>query len=175
MDNIKLIGENKIIYDIGNLVVRFQAIERMVCNLIGLFIDADNDDINGEIMTSDINFRYLLDKLYALFVFRFPKEKELEHKLKSLIDEANKIAVKRNKYVHANYYLLRSLVIFDKMTTKGVKGIKRESNEIALDEIENIVNEINILSQKFSDFFQELTYHDYFRNKFPEPFFEEDE
>ncbi|MCX6164371.1 MAG: hypothetical protein NTU73_05840 [Ignavibacteriae bacterium] len=162
-------NEDKIIYEIGNLVVNFQVLERIICNTIGLFLDYYSNDESSNIMTSDINFRLLLDKLYALFIINFPEESDNKETLKSLIKEANEVAVKRNKYVHANYFLLRSIVIYDKKTTRGNNGFKRESKKIDSEEISKVILDIKELIGKFDNFYRRLLDLEYFKNKFYEP------
>jgi hypothetical protein len=161
--------KDEIIYNIGNLVVNFQIIERIVCNIIRLFLDTINDEENGNIMTSEINFRILLDKLYALFIIKFPDENNEKETLKSLIKKASEVAVKRNDYVHAKYFLISSILIYDKITTRGYKGLRRESKEIDSEEVNKVISDIQDLIIKFDNFYKYLLELEYFKDKFDGP------
>lgn len=110
---------------IGRVIESFSFLEESLANIITILLDVDNEV--GEIVTSELSFKGLLNLFSSLFKYKYDRgdfvveDEDPEERLKELLKLCYRAEEERNKIVHSSYVARRYRV---KKTAKARSGLK---------------------------------------------------
>jgi hypothetical protein len=140
--------------DIGRLVVDFAALESSIAIAIWNLLNIDGS--KGEIITSEMSFKNMLALFSSLFMHKTSDRAALDE-MKVLISQATGVEIKRNRIVHSSWGMRvwrdgRETVVRMKTTAKISKGLKRQNEELTVEDLEQMIDEVVEANKAWTDF-----------------------
>ncbi len=144
---------NEFFTQLGILVVNFENFQKNLEFFIWALID--DDQIKGQIITSQLSFRNICD-LACNLVQHICNDSELMENFESLINKACKFEEKRNSIVHSAYAWNPnnpdSTIHRIKIVARKGKGLKQQIEEINSHDLETINHEFGNLLPELWNF-----------------------
>ena len=140
---------------LGQITADFQVLEETISSFILDLIGAEPDV--GEIITSELSFRKLIDLLSALFKHQVRNDTKIAE-MERLVLRANVVEQKRNTIIHSGWALGNTdeTITRVKTTAKQRHGLRVQSVEMDTVMLKQIADEIAELSADLSDFHRTL-------------------
>ena len=123
---------------LGQISVNFSDLE---AGLAGIAWDLIGDKKVGQIVTAQLSFHQLLDKVSSLFRHRY-EDKSLIDELEGLLVQAKLICDERNKYVHSVWFNAPDTLHRVRLRAKRKEGLTFQSEDMNPEELSQFAHKI---------------------------------